>query len=246
MSAHNSHARASLPVEVDFGRHGRWPPRLSLASRSLPGRVYRAAGDCSYGGIDGSRNERVEWKPFHPKRRLRCRTRGTATGTPTQSPSPTGSPTLAPSVTPPAAPTASQTVSASGQPLATVPGPQATVVEVAPPAPAPPTSTPTAIPTVEFTPTPSPVPVDVPLTDGSTVRQLAGGAVLPSGITFRQCVDRLFGSDAAWSWGVGVVYLGNGLWRADYSISGAPDHVSVFYNERTGTTSPGDIPDGDC
>jgi hypothetical protein len=107
-------------------------------------------------------------------------------------------------------------------------------------------STPTAIPTAVITATASSTIADVPLTNGSTVRQLAGGAVLPSGITFRQCVDRLFGSDAAWAWGVGVAYLGNGLWRADYSVSGAPDHVSVFYNERTGTTSPGDIPDGYC
>lgn len=141
--------------------------------------------------------------------------------------------------------------STSGQSFPTVkandsqPVIEETPTRTAPPLP---TSTPTAIPAATFTatPTPSPTAADVPLTDGNTVRQLAGGAVLPSGITFRQCVARLFGSDAASDWGVGVVYLGNGLWRADYSVSGAPDHVSVFYNERTGTTSLGDLPTGYC
>ena len=102
-----------------------------------------------------------------------------------------------------------------------------------------------AVPSLSPTTTLTPAPTvgDLPRTDPETVKQIAGGLVLPSGKTFRRCVTGgAPGTDTYYMLFVSAQYLGNGLWLVEYW--GYSGMLAAYYNERTSALNVGVVPQG--
>ncbi len=136
--------------------------------------------------------------------------------------------------------------SATATPVASAPAsdpsPAAPATTASAPAPDA-TATPSAIVAVAQPPRPPAPPIptatipapgsDLPKYRDTAVLALAADAVLPSGKTFRQCVEAP-PSEENWPTPVHLYYEGNGRWLVETHLS----EVQVVFDEATGTFSP--------
>ena len=88
---------------------------------------------------------------------------------------------------------------------------------------------PTAVQPVVPTPAPPTAAADLPRYRDIEVLAMAANAVLPSGLTFRQCMELPPGE--GWPFSVHLYYLGGGDWMVETHVS----EVQVVFHEGSGS-----------